>query len=346
MREGGAAVRPLAVAVVLVLSVAVLWVVLRGGDGPDLVVYCAHDRHHAEPVIRAFEEATGLDVEVRWDTEASKSLALVESLRRERDDPRADVFWNNELLGTLALARDEVLASYRGEGWKRTEDAFRDPEARWVGFGARMRVMLVNTERMEDPDHEKVAALLAGDDLSEVAIAKPLFGTTLTHYSALWHEQGGDWVRAWHEDLRERGIREVDGNAVTKNLVANGACTVGFTDTDDSFLAIEAGDPVAMLPYHLPSGRTIAIPNSVAIIAGCSHRPAAERFVDFLCSEATEIRLARGTAHQIPLGPVPEDELPDEVRALIGPAAESIPMRELVAAREACLAWLKELYGL
>ncbi|MDP6108080.1 MAG: hypothetical protein QGI33_06570 [Candidatus Brocadiia bacterium] len=41
-----------------------------------------------------------------------------------------------------------------------------------------------------EPREEAVTAALAGD-LSRVAIAKPLYGTTLSHYSVLWDLCGG-----------------------------------------------------------------------------------------------------------------------------------------------------------
>src|SRR5262245_46015925 len=81
---------------------------------PKLVVYCAHDELYAAEVLREFERQTGISVAVRYDTEATKSLGFVNQLILERDRPRCDVFWNNELLGTLDLAEKQVLQPYKG----------------------------------------------------------------------------------------------------------------------------------------------------------------------------------------------------------------------------------------
>ncbi len=117
-------------------------------------------------------------------------------------------------------------------------------------------------------DAATIEARLAGTDaLSRVTIAEPLFGTTLTHYTVLWHEWGSSTLREWHGDLRKRGIREVKGNAATRTLVADGACDFGYTDSDDYFGAKDAGQRVAALPVRV-NGKTICIPNSVAIIRG------------------------------------------------------------------------------
>jgi iron(III) transport system substrate-binding protein len=320
---------------VLVAAYRYLW---QGGRQP-LVVYCAHDSVYSEGVLRAFERQTGIPVAVKFDTEATKSLGLAELLIREKSRPRCDVFWNNELLGTLDLQEKGVLLPYRGSGFERIPSQFKDPQGFWAGFGARLRVYVINTERLQ-PSEEAVRQVLSGD-LSRVAIAKPLFGTTLTHYSVLWSLWGEAKLKAWHSELRQRGLREVMGNAQVRNLVAEGVCDLGFTDSDDYFVVKDEGKPVAALPVRLEDGSVICIPNTAAIINGTSRLAQAQQLVDYLLSEPCEVALARSRARQIPLGPVDEGDLPEEVRALKDWAKAGVPLTELGPARTACLNWLK-----
>src|SRR5262249_38990021 len=162
---------------------------------------------------------------------------------QEREHPQCDVFWNNELLGTCQLQGEAILQPYRGPGFERIPERFRDPDGFWTGFAARLRVFIVNTDRGPADEHPIENRLANGPDLTRVAIANPLFGTTLTHYTVLWHVWGAEKLRKWHEGTRLRGIREVAGNAATKSLVADGACDFGFTDTDDFFVAKDEGKP-------------------------------------------------------------------------------------------------------
>ena len=46
-------------------------------EEPDLVVYVAHDQIHSEPLIRRFEDETGLSVRAEFDVEANKTIGLV-----------------------------------------------------------------------------------------------------------------------------------------------------------------------------------------------------------------------------------------------------------------------------
>lgn len=307
-----------------------------------LVVYCAHDAVYAEDILRTFEQETGVAVEVRFDTEATKSLGLVQLIERERQHPRCDVFWNNELLGTLSLQEQGLLEPYQGTGWQRIPEQFRDPAGYWVGFAARLRVWMVNINAAA-ADQATIDAILE-TEASRAAFAQPMFGTTLTHYAVLWNEWGPEKLKAWRANLLRDGLKEVKGNAAVKDLVASGQSDCGATDTDDVFVALDDMHPVDMFPVRV-GGKVIAIPNTVAIIQGTRRRALAEKLVDYLTSAETELVLARSKSRQIPLGPVEDRDIPDEVRRLRDWSRDSVDLRPLLPARNACLNWLREEFA-
>lgn len=309
----------------------------------ELVVYCTHDAAYSEDVIERFTAATGIAVNVRFDEEASKSLGLTNLLLAEKERPRCDVFWNNQTLGTIRLMSQDVLQPYISPNASRIPDRFKDPNGYWTGFAARLRVYLINTDQMAATE-SAVAERLQRPSLSRVAIAQPQFGTTLSHYSVLAAEQGLNVLQTWHRDTRARGIREVRGNSMTKDLVAEGICDLAFTDTDDAFVAIDAGKPVEMLPVRLTDGGTICLPNSVAMIADCPHPESARRFIDFILLEETELFLAQSRARQIPLGPVDELRLPSDVRRLQEWATSGVDLAPAAGFNQQVLDWLTAEY--
>src|SRR5436190_24214996 len=79
---------------------------------PRVVLYCAQDREFAESILAEFTARTKLEVAPKYDTEADKSVSLYEELRREKNRPRCDVHWNNEILATIRLGREGLLESY------------------------------------------------------------------------------------------------------------------------------------------------------------------------------------------------------------------------------------------
>lgn len=78
---------------------------------PEVIVYVSHDRVLSEPVLRKFEDLTGIHARPVYDVEANKTVGLTNRLIAERDAPRADVFWNNEVVQTIRLQSRGVLAT-------------------------------------------------------------------------------------------------------------------------------------------------------------------------------------------------------------------------------------------
>jgi iron(III) transport system substrate-binding protein len=347
----------------LILGIGLVLLIWQRLDREKLVVYCAHDAVFAEEILRDFTRQTGVEVVVKYDTEATKSLGLVEQIIQDGSKPRCDVFWNNELLGTLDLAERGLVESYKGTGWQRIPERWRDPDGKWAGFAARLRVKIVNTEH---PGYFEAAPNEGGTTLVETAgppgsepappaerrferfaIAKPLYGTTLTHYTVLWKQWGPERLKFWHGETRARGLREANGNAGVKDLVVGGTCGAGYTDTDDYFEAKDAGKPVTASPVKLEDGATICIPNTVVIIHGTKRLSDAQKLADFLLSARAELTLAKSKSRQIPLGALDEaqrSQVPAEVRELAPEAERGYPLGDLLKARNECLAWLKSAY--
>jgi len=330
--------------VIFVVLMGAAWMIVSGRTKAALVVYCAHDAVFAETLVNRFMAETGMPVETTYDSEVAKSLGLVQRLEREQSNPVCGVFWNNEPLGTMSLAAKGVLEPYESPEAKNRPASFRDPENRWTGFGVRYRVWIVNTGKMA-ATREAVEERMNSADLSRVAIAEPLYGTTLTHWSLLWNRLGADELQKWHRSLKERGCHFVKGNGAVRDLVAAGTCDLGMTDTDDFFGALDAKAPVAMLPIRVKE-QTIAIPNTVSIVKGARHPQAARAFVDFLLSANSDLALAKSGSRQAPVHPgVSGSDLPPEMAGIQEWAKDAADLSGLTTSRDECLAWLQKEFA-
>ena len=282
------------------------------GSDADVVLYCSLDQVHSEALIERFEQETGLTVDVRFDVEANKTVGLVQAIRAESDNTRCDVFWNNEIAHTVALAEEGLLAGYRPTTADAIPANLRDPQDRWTGFAARARVLIVNTELVGE---EERAALGANDDLFDPAwagrcgLARPLTGTTMTHFAALFtlygEEAALDFARRVKDANASGQLALTKGNAHVMRLVAAGEMAWGWTDTDDFNVSREKGDPVAMVVpgQHDGGPGVMLIPNTVCILKDAPHMDAAKTLVDWILREETEAELARGRSAQIPVRP-------------------------------------------
>jgi iron(III) transport system substrate-binding protein len=292
-----------------------------GKRGPtEVVVYTALDREFSEPIFDKFMAENGVVVSSTFDTESTKSAGLVTRIIAERDRPRCDVFWNNEILNTLRLERQGLLRSYKSPAGAAFPANVRSPKGLWYGFAARARVLIVNKNLVPEQRLPKSVRGII-DPQWPCGIAKPLFGTTATHAACLFAAWGDEDAQAFFRAVKNN-VSIMGGNKQVAQAVGAGKLAIGLTDTDDALIEIENGMPVTIVYPDQGDGQmgTLFIPNTLAIINGSPNPEAAEKLVDYLLSEEVERDLAAGPSAQIPLRPgvaaSPRVKTPAEVRAM------------------------------
>ena len=246
----------------------------------QVIIYAAQDQIYAEPILREFENTTGIKVKAVYDSEAVKTVGLANRLLAERDHPQCDVFWGNEEMRTRQLAAEGVFRETNG----------------WAAFGYRSRRIVINTnfvavgilpavergfqpggkgvvrnEGNENPSVSTLSSASPGGKMppstagrmpaatslleltndiwrGKVALAFPQFGTTATHFHALkqlWGEAA--WL-AWCRALAVNKPFVVDGNSVVVKFLGRGEAWIGLTDSDDIAAGQREGMPVMALP--------------------------------------------------------------------------------------------------
>jgi iron(III) transport system substrate-binding protein len=267
-----------------------------------VTAYVSTDRVFSEPVLREYERRSGVKVNAVYDTEETKSTGLANRLIAEKPRPQADVFWSNEPVRTLVLKGRGVLAPYRSPGAEGIPAVLVDPDGYWTGFSARMRVIAYNTKLVAaDAAPRSIFDLVDPKWKGQVAMADPRFGSTSFHVAALYALAGDDKMDEFFRQLKANAVRIVDGNSVVRDLVARGDVKVGLTDTDDVNVAIENGQPVAMVLPDKDGLGVPVMPNMVSLIAGAPHLEEARKLIDYLLSAEVEQQLAQSEAVQIPL---------------------------------------------
>jgi iron(III) transport system substrate-binding protein len=273
-----------------------------GSADRSVTIYVSTDRVFSEPVLQEYQRRSGVQVNAVYDTEETKSTGLANRLLAEQARPQADVFWSNEPVRTLVLKSRDVLAAYRSPSAEGIPAALIDPDGHWTGFSARIRVIAYNTKLVKPEEApQSVFDLADARWRDQVAIADPRFGSTSFHVAALYAAAGDQRMDEFFRALKANGVRVVAGNSVVRDLVARGEVKVGLTDTDDVNVAIENGQPVAMvLPDKAGLGVPV-MPNMVSLIANAPHPDEGRKLIDYLLSADVERLLAQSEAVQIPL---------------------------------------------
>lgn len=255
-------------------------------DGNVVVVYTSQDQIYATEILDRFTEETGIKVLALYDSESVKTTGLMNRLLAERSHPRCDVFWSNEELMVRRLAKKGILN-----------------EEGMASFGRRTRRMIINTNRLSESEvPARLAELVEDRWRGRVALAYPLYGTTVTHLvglRSLWEK--AEWEQ-WCRALLDNRALVVDGNSAVVRMVGRGEAWVGLTDSDDVAVGIANGLPIRALEL---TEEFPPIANSAATVAGCPHPETAARLIEFLQAPATVAAL-------VERGALESAEMPEE----------------------------------
>lgn len=258
-----------------------LWLHLMPSSGDSskqtVIVYAAQDQVYAEPILKEFEQRTGIKVRAIYDSEATKTVAIANRLLAERAHPQCDVYWGNEELRTRQLASQNVFRETNG----------------WAAFGYRSRritLSATNTSLLVPASlRECTNSIYRG----QIALAYPLFGSTATHLLALRQHWGAARWENWCRALAANKPYLVDGNSVAARMVAKGQARVGLTDSDDIAAENREGASLTALPF---SDETLLLPNTVAIVRHAPHPDEARRLFEYLQTSPVTERLIQAGA--------------------------------------------------
>src|SRR6266498_4740157 len=254
----------------------------------SVVVYSSADKEFAELIFAAYEKGTGTKVLPVYDTEETKTAGLTARLVAEAAHPKADVFWSSDTSRAVALVEKGLAAPYASPSAAAIPPAYRDPQSRWTGFAARIRVILYNT-RLVKPEQAPKSILDFARPAwkGRFAIPNPHFGTMSFHAAALFVKWGEGKATEFFRALKENGAVIAAGNSDVKDRVSDGRVAAGLVDEDDGIVALREKKPVAIvIPDQEGTDAlgTPVMPNTAMVVKAAPHPAEAQRFLDFLLS--------------------------------------------------------------
>lgn len=269
----------------------------------EVVVYCTVDQVFSEPVLKDFENETGIKVKAVYDTEETKSTGVMNRLIAEKNNPQCDVFWSGDPLRNTVLKEKGITAPYHSISTELIPTYFREKQNNWIGFSARARVLIYNKKLiLPDSLPKSLSDLVLPQYKEKFAIANPLFGTTTFHIAAIFNLWGDAKAKQWLNNLKYNKVIIAGSNGDVKKMVMNGEAEFGIVDTDDAFEAKKESDDVdyIFLGQQENGEGTLIIPNALSAIANSPNSDNGKLLMDYLLSQKTEAKLAESCA-QIPL---------------------------------------------
>jgi iron(III) transport system substrate-binding protein len=262
---------------------------IPGGHAPEadnrLIVYTSHKADVYTPIIKEFEERTGI-----WVTlESGGTSEMLDRIAAESENPGGDIMFgggvesleaHSDYFDPIAKPAAPIRAAYYKE------------DSPWLPFSSLPQVIIYNS-LLVSPAEAPAGwqSLLDPRWRGKIAFADPMvsgssYTALLTILQALPQPEAEALAAFW-QNLN--GL-VLPGSGDVVGAVAQGDCLVGITLEETALKAIDQGVDIQMI---YPAEGTSDIPDGVALIKGGGHRENALLFIDFILSPAVQSRLAR-----------------------------------------------------
>ena len=242
-------------------------------ESERLVVYTSHKEELWRPIVREFEERTGIWV----DVVTGGSNELLERIASEADAPVADVMFGGGV-DSIEVYSD-YLEPYVSPETERIPELYLSSDGIWTPFSVLPVVMIYNTKLIDDGAITAWRDLMRPGYRGKIAFADPnVSGSCFTSLMTLLQAVGGDvddTLLAFADNL---GGLELDSSGDVLTAVANGSCWVGITLEETALKRRDAGDSIDLI---YPDDGTSLVPDGTAIVKGAAHMENAQRFIDF-----------------------------------------------------------------
>ncbi|MEG1516178.1 MAG: extracellular solute-binding protein [Clostridia bacterium] len=275
----------------LALALVLILVLASGAAlaGESVVLYYSHAADWSDPIIKEFQDETGITVELV----GAGTGELISRIIAESENPLGDILWGGVAESYLPIA--DYLEGYESPELQNLIPGTYDAETfKWSAFDIEPMVMVYSTKLVAPEDAPK-----RWDDLlnekwkGQIACADPIkssssFATLQAIIAAYGQKDGGgfEFVKKFVPNLDGKVLSSSSG---TYKGVSDGEYTIGLTYEEAALKYIAAGSEMAIV---YPEEGTNVNNSPVAIIKNGPNTENAKKFVDFVLGKKVQEQLA------------------------------------------------------
>ena len=282
-----------------------------------VTIYSAREENLVGPIIKQFEDATGINVGVKYGANAG----LAATIREEGSNSPADIFFATDpgLLGSMSDLLMELPESVLSQ----VPVQVRSREGKWVGISGRARVVVYNTEKLSEADLPDSILDFTDPKWKGRIGWPPTNGSFQAFVTAMRTVLGEEATRSWLEGIQNNDPKIYPKNTPIVQAVAQGEIDVGFVNHYYLYRFLqEEGESFEARNYH-PKGKDLGatmLVNGAGVLSTSENPENAQRFLNFMLSQVGqqyftsqtyEYPLVDGVQTDRLLLPLDQIELPD-----------------------------------
>ncbi len=294
---------------VLVIAFAVLASACSSSSQEIVTVYSGRSDKLIGPILDAFTEDTGIEVEVRYGQSADLALLI----EQEGDKSPADVFISQspgamgylKQIGALQTLPAETLALVPAE--------YANADGQWVGVSGRVRVLVYNKDLVDPADLPATVYDLVDERYRGAVGVAPANGSFQDFVTALRTTDGDDVALRWLEGLVANDAQIYAKNSAIVQAVGRGEVPMGLVNHYYNYRALVENPSLQTENYFFGKGDmgSLVIVTTAGIVGdGSDQKDAAARLVAWLLSEKAQLFLKDTFEYPLAIGVEANSELP------------------------------------
>lgn len=255
--------------------------------GGKVTIYSGRSEDLIQPVLDAFECATGIDTATNFGEPIDLALALTE----EGDRTPADVFLGKSP-GALGFLRNEgLLASLPDDILMLVDAQNAATDGTWVGISGRQRVLVYNIDNVAEADLPSSIFDLT-DEKYRGRVGVPATNESFQDWFTVFRAREGDDVAIeWLEAMVANNAIVTESNRPTVDAVGRGEFDFGLVNHYYNFQEAEAlGDDHRAANHAFASDDigSLIIVTAAGITTSSDHVDEAEQLITFMLSEPVQ----------------------------------------------------------
>lgn len=265
-------------------------------SGSDtLVVYSPNSEGLVNSIIPAFEEKTGITVELQQ----AGTGELFTKLKGEKSSPVADVIWGGAY--TTYLDNKDLFEEYVANGDEKLPEAYQNTDKFKTSYTLDGSVIIINKDLTKGIEINGYEDLLNPELKGKIATADPSSSSSaFAHLTNMLLAMGGyEDQKAW--DYVRDLFTNIDGKIQSSSssvykTVVDGEMAVGLSYEDPVMqLKKDGADNIEIV--YMEEG-VVYLPAGAGIIKDCNNLENAKKFMDFIISKEAQDILGTQTTNR------------------------------------------------
>ena len=251
-----------------------------------LLIYTSHKEELWKPIVKEFEERTGIWVEVV----SGGTNLLLEEIAEKKGEVDADLFFGGGVESLNAFS--DYFIPYEAKGIEEVDPQFRSATDVWTPFSALPVVLIYNEKLLSPEEFGSWKDLLDPKYKGKIAMANPAhsasaFTGLLSFEKAVQEETDSTEGSDGDKEILPRIAKQLDGKEYADSgevpeAVADGSDLLGITLEETALKYMAKGKNIGIV---YPKEGTTVVPDAGAILKGAKHLENAQKFLDFSISK-------------------------------------------------------------